>query len=94
MAVYGPHCEHGECAWSMCDYDTPGVKWGCREQAKCSLCGPASEDWDRIATEWIAWAVQWAGASDSATLRARGVPANVIATAELVEAHPPKATAA
>lgn len=99
MTLYGPHCEHEECGWGECSYDEPAVKWACKEQATCGLCGPTSENWRRIAADWIAWAEAQYDTADPAELRAMRLPPvlpgepdrpmhpNVIATAELIAAH-------
>lgn len=82
----GPHCSHDECAWDRCDHDGE-VHHGCRHQAVCPECGPASEDWPRLADEWTQWAVGWYGTSDAEQLRAAGRPANVVAAAALIQQH-------
>lgn len=91
-AIYGPHCGHDECSWIECDLaapPAPGVLYGCREQATCPYCGPTSPDWARIAAGWVRWCVDRYGSANSDELRAvDAIPANVVATAELVEAHP------
>jgi hypothetical protein len=92
MTLFGPHCSHDECGFLTCDNEPDprkGVVYGCREQATCPFCGPTSEDWPRLATEWRAWALETYGTTTSADLQTRGVPPNVTATAVLIETHPP-----
>ncbi len=64
--------------------------YACRKQRICPYCGPTSEDWDRLATEWLAWALETYGTTSSHELRSRGVPPNVTDTADLIETHPPR----
>ena len=105
MTLYGPHCPHEECGWGACDLtadEDAAVMYGCKEQATCTECGPASYRWPRIAREWTAWATEKYGTADAEALDAlrwtpanfpglgeQRVPANVIDTAELVAAHHP-----
>ncbi len=89
--VFGPHCHHDECSWAACDAEPDerkAVVFSCRHQAECALCGPASVDWRRLATQWRLWAVDTYGTDQADTLMLKGAPANVIATAELVAEHP------
>lgn len=86
MTVYGPHCPHDECSWTECDH-TGVVEFGCRHQATCPHCGPDSADWPRLVAQWREWAIERYGTAHPAALQARGVPAKVTATAQLVDAH-------
>lgn len=89
--VYGPHCGHDECPLVACDLVAPsasGVLFKCREQARCPHCGPTSPDWPRIVADWLRWCVWQYGTTNSDELRAAGtVPADVVSTAELIEAQ-------
>lgn len=91
MTVFGPHCSHDECSWIGCDAATPPepeIVYTCKSVAECPYCGPASPDWPRLSAEWVAWCVGWRGTAGSAELGAMGgIPPNVLAMAELVEAH-------
>lgn len=90
MTVYGPHCSHDECSWLVCDVSGI-VEHECREQATCEHCGPTSPDWPRLSAAWVRWCVETYGTSNSDALRSLdATPPNVLATAELVEAHPPR----
>lgn len=91
--IFGPHCDHPECSMIACDnvpMNESGVLYGCREQETCPYCGPGSPNWRRIATEWTAWCTETYGTANSAELRKTqaALYPNVLATAELVEAHP------
>ena len=91
--LYGPHCDHPECAWDACDHaptEEAGVLDGCRQQGECPLCGPASQAWPRLVGEWLTWAQAAYGPTRSARLAAPGVPPNVVAPAQLIEANPPR----
>jgi hypothetical protein len=92
MTVFGPHCPHDDCGWAVCDIapePESGVWYTCRHVAECDLCGPTSPDWPRLAAQWVDWCAERYGSASSEDLRARGaMPPNVVAMAELVEAHP------
>lgn len=90
-AIFGPHCGHDGCSWTECDQVIGnGVLQPCRSVAVCPYCGPTSDQWPRISTEWVAWCTEMYGTASSAELRhtrAHEFP-NVMEMAELVESNP------
>ena len=94
MTIYGPHCSHDRCSFIECDQavpPAPGIVCACREQATCPYCGPTSPDWRRLSADWVRWCYHQYGSANSDELRGEpGIPPNVVTTAELVEAHPPR----
>lgn len=88
--IFGPHCDHEDCSWIACDgvpAGEDGILCACRHQEVCPHCGPASPSWRRLAAEWLEWCQGWAATVSSSELAAKNVPANVVATALLVETH-------
>lgn len=90
MILYGPHCHHDECAMTGCDYapdQNAAVLFACRQVASCPHCGPGSPAWPRISSDWREWCSGAYGTTSPAELRDKGVPVNVVETAEVVAAH-------
>lgn len=89
--IYGPHCHHDGCAWSLCDVaesSREGVQFFCKELADCPYCGPQSQDWPRLATRWRKWANGRYKTDQPGVLRRINAESNVIAAAEVVAANP------